>query len=104
MCRITHILHSISFFPLKVTMQLPGIVHLLSKDFLKLVAIANIAAWPFAYFVMDNWLQGFAYHIDIGIWVFALSAALALGIALVTVSFQAIRAALSNPVESLRYE
>jgi len=81
-----------------------GIVALLSKEFLILVAIANIAAWPIAYLVMNKWLQGFAYHIDIGIGIFVMSAVLALGIALITVSFQAVKAALTNPVDSLRYE
>jgi putative ABC transport system permease protein len=81
-----------------------GIVFLLSKQFTKWVLIANLFAWPAAYFVMSEWLKSFAYRINIGIWVFVLSGLLAAGIALVTVSFQAIRAARANPIDSLRYE
>jgi hypothetical protein len=81
-----------------------GIVFLLSKQFTKWVLIANLFAWPTAYFVMSEWLKSFAYRINIGIWVFVLSGMMAAGIALLTVSFQAIRAARANPIESLRYE
>lgn len=81
-----------------------GVAGLLSKDFAKLVIIANVVAWPMAYFAMHKWLQNFAYRIDIEWWVFALAGAMALFIALLTVSTQAIRAALANPVDSLRYE
>ncbi|WP_373512725.1 ABC transporter permease [Persicitalea sp.] len=81
-----------------------GIVALLSKDFLKLVAISIVIASPIAWYAMNAWLQDFAYKIDIGWWVFALAGLLAVGIALFTVSFQSIRAALANPVESLRSE
>ena len=82
----------------------PSIVFLLSKQFTKWVLIANIFAWPAAYFIMNEWLKSFAYRINIGIWVFVLSGMLAVGIALVTVSYQAIRAAWANPADSLRYE
>ena len=81
-----------------------GIVGLLSKDFVKLVVVANIVAWPLAYYAMSAWLENFAYRIDIDWTVFALAGGAALAIALLTVSFQAIRAALRNPVEALRYE
>ncbi|MGH7452479.1 MAG: ABC transporter permease, partial [bacterium] len=81
-----------------------GIAGLLSKDFVKLVLAANLIAWPLAYFAMNKWLQDFAYRIDMGWWVFALAGGIALLIALLTVSTQAIKAALANPVESLRYE
>ena len=81
-----------------------GVVALLSKDFIKLVLLANVIAWPVAYFAMNKWLQDFAYRIDLSWPVFILSGAIALLIALLTVSTQAIRAALANPVESLRYE
>ncbi len=80
------------------------IVRLLSAEFLKLTAIANIIAWPIAYFVMAKWLQDFAYRIDIGIWAFFIAAALALAIAMITISFQTFKAASTNPVDSLRYE
>ncbi len=81
-----------------------GIVGLLSKEFVKLVLIANLLAWPIAYLAMNRWLQDFAYRIDLGWDVFALAGGLALIIALLTVSTQAIKAALANPVEALRYE
>ncbi len=81
-----------------------NIVGLLSSDFVKLVLLANLLAWPVAYYAMNQWLQNFAYRIDVGWWVFALAGGLALLIALATVSSQAIKAALTNPVESLRYE
>jgi putative ABC transport system permease protein len=81
-----------------------GITSLLSKDFLKLVLIALVIASPIAWFGMHKWLQGFAYRIDIGFWVFLLAGVLAISIALLTVSFQAIKAAVANPVKSLRSE
>jgi len=68
------------------------------------VLIANLVAWPVAYFTMNRWLQGFAYKINIGFAVFVFAALLAFLIAFVTISFQAIRAALANPVDSLKYE
>ncbi len=80
------------------------IIVLLSGDFVRLVAIAFILAAPAAWYAMNKWLQNFAYRITIGWWVFALAGGLALVIALVTVSYQAIKAALANPVETLRYE
>ncbi len=81
-----------------------GIVTLLSKDFLKLVLIAFVIATPIAWYAMNQWLQDFAYKIDIPWWIFALAGILAVAIALFTVSFQAIKAALANPVKSLRSE
>jgi putative ABC transport system permease protein len=81
-----------------------GIVVLLSKEFVKWVLMANIIGWPVAYFVMKRWLQNFAYRVDIGLWMFALSAFLVLSIALLTVSYQSIKTALANPINSLRYE
>lgn len=84
--------------------NISSIVHLLSKDFLKPVIIAAIIAFPLAYWFLDSWLQDFAYRTAISWWVFALAAVLALVIALVTISFQAIKAAISNPVKSLRTE
>ena len=81
-----------------------NIVGLMSKDFLLLVAVANLISWPASYFIMNKWLQNFAYRIDIGLWVFALAIALSLFIALLTISFQTIKAATANPVDSLRYE
>jgi putative ABC transport system permease protein len=82
----------------------PNIVTMLSSDFAKLVLIANVVAWPLAFYVMDNWLQDFAYRIGIGWDKFILAAILAGMSALATVSYQAIRAALANPVEAIKYE
>ena len=81
-----------------------NVVGLLSKDFLKLVLLAGIIAFPIAWFSMNKWLQDFAYRINIGWWVFVLAAILALVIAFITVSFQAVRAANTNPVKNLRTE
>jgi ABC-type antimicrobial peptide transport system permease subunit len=77
---------------------------LLSKDFLVLVLIAFILASPLAWWAMHSWLQNFAFHIDVSWWVFALAGVLALLIALLTVSYQAIKVAIANPVKSLRTE
>jgi putative ABC transport system permease protein len=79
-------------------------VRLLSKDFLKLVIIALIIASPIAWYFMDKWLQDYAYRIDIGWWIFAVTGIVALLIAFATIGFQAIKAAVANPVESLRTE
>ncbi len=84
--------------------SVPSIVMLLSKDFLKLVAVAFVIAVPLAYWAMSRWLQNFAYHIDLGPWIFLGAGVLALVIALATDSYQAIRAALADPVDALRYE
>ena len=81
-----------------------NILLLLSREFTKWVIAANLIAWPVAYFVMNRWLQNFAYRTSPGIWPFLLSAVLALAIALLTVSAQSIRAALADPIDSLRYE
>lgn len=82
----------------------PGIMGLLTREFIRYVVIANLIAWPLAYFAMNRWLEGFAYRIDIGPGTFLLAGALALSVALLTVGWQAFRAARMNPVESLRYE
>jgi putative ABC transport system permease protein len=81
-----------------------NIVAMLSKDFLKLVLIAALIAFPVAWWGMHKWLQNFAYKINIGWWVFAIAALAATMVALFTISFQAIRAAIANPVKSLRTE
>ena len=81
-----------------------GIVQLLSKDFLKLVTISILIATPVAWWAMSKWLQSFTYRVTISWWMFALAGAIAICIALVTVSFQAIKAAITNPVKSLRTE
>ena len=81
-----------------------GITFMLSKDFLKLTLVSCLAAFPLSAWIMYNWLQGYTYRIGLAWWVFALAGGLAVLIALVTVSFQAIRAALANPVKSLKAE
>jgi putative ABC transport system permease protein len=81
-----------------------GIVRLLAKEFMLLVIAANLLALPVAYIAMNRWLQSFAYRTNIHAWIFVLTIALSLFIALITVSSQAIRAALTDPVNSLRYE
>ena len=81
-----------------------NITGMLSRDFLKLVAISILIACPLAYYAMNRWLQDFAYRTDISWWVFAIAGMAAIFIALITVSFQAIKAAMSNPVKSLRTE
>jgi putative ABC transport system permease protein len=81
-----------------------GVVVLLTKQFLKWVGLSNLIAWPVAYLAMRGWLNHFAYRTRIGVLVFALAAALALAVALLTVSYQALKAARANPVDSLRYE
>jgi putative ABC transport system permease protein len=84
--------------------SVPQLVGLISGDFAKLVFVANLVAWPLAYYAMDKWLQNFAYKINIDVWIFVTSGFVALAIALATVSSHAIKAATTNPVESLRYE
>jgi putative ABC transport system permease protein len=84
--------------------SVPGIIFLLSRELTKWVLVANILAWPIAYFSMSRWLQNFAYKMSLGLGVFVLSGFLAFAIALATVSYQAIRAAVSDPIDSLRYE
>ena len=81
-----------------------GITGLLAKDFLKLVIASVVIASPVAYYFMQRWLADFAYRIDIQWWMFAVAGVAAVGIALLTVSFQSVRAALANPVQSLRSE
>jgi len=81
-----------------------GIVRMLSKDFLKLVLLAAVIAFPVAWWLMHKWLMDFEYRIDIGWWVFVVAGIVALLIALLTISFQSIKAAIANPVKSLRTE
>ena len=81
-----------------------GIFLLLSRSFVRWVLTANLIAWPIAYFGMSRWLQNFAYRAPIGWTSFALAALLSLGVALLTVSWQALRIARTNPIHALRYE
>ena len=84
--------------------SVPGIVGMLSKEFILLVLIAAVIAFPLAWIGMHSWLKDFAYRINIGWWVFAVAGVLSMFIALTTVSYQALKAALANPVKSLRSE
>lgn len=81
-----------------------SLLFMLSKEFMKWILIANLIAWPFAYYFMEKWLQDYAYRININWWIFVLTGTISLFIALLTVSFQAVKASTANPVESLRYE
>jgi len=83
---------------------LPSIMWLLTGQFTKWVIVANLIAWPIGYWLMNRWLQGFAFRSSISLWIFFVSALAALAIAVLTVSSQVIKAALANPVDSLKYE
>ena len=80
------------------------IVALLSKEYVRIILIANLIAWPVGYFIMNNWLESFSYRIEVGWYIFALSASISVLVALFTVSYQSIKAAISNPIKALRYE
>lgn len=80
------------------------IVGMLSKEYIVLVTIGNLLAWPASYFLMKSWLNNFAYRTSLSPWIFAAAAILSLAVALLTVSYQSLKAALSNPINSLRYE
>ena len=84
--------------------SVPEIIFRLSKEFAKWVLIGNIIAWPVAYFLMNKWLENYAYRININIWIFILSAIITIGVVFITISFHTIKAATANPVKSLRYE
>ena len=84
--------------------SVPSVVSLLSKEYTKLVVISNLIAWPAAYYVMSQWLRGFAYRTNIQIWTFLMASVSALLIAILTVSYHTIKTATANPVDSLRYE
>jgi putative ABC transport system permease protein len=84
--------------------SVPSIVKLISRDFILLVGVAALIAFPVAWYAMYQWLQDFAYRIEIGWWIFIAAGAVALIIAFATISVQAIRAALANPVSNLRTE
>lgn len=76
----------------------------ISREFLVLVLVANLIVWPLAYFIMSRWLQQFAFRVTMGWWMFILTGFAVFAVSLLTVSWQILRAALSNPVDSLRYE
>jgi putative ABC transport system permease protein len=80
------------------------ITMILSREFVTLVVVSNVVAWPVAYYVMNKWLQSFAYRVDLSWWIFMVAGLMALVVASMTVSWQAIKAAVSDPVDALRYE
>jgi len=80
------------------------VVVLLTKDFTKLILIAFVLSVPLSYYIMDQWLESFAYRIEIGISVFLIAGLIALLISWITVSYQSIKAAIANPIKSLRSE
>jgi putative ABC transport system permease protein len=84
--------------------SVPSIIGLLTREYIWLVVLANLLAWPVAYYAMNQWLQDFAYRISVGLGAFLLAGGVALLIAVLTVSYQATKAAIANPVEALRYE
>jgi putative ABC transport system permease protein len=84
--------------------SVPGIILMMSREYTRWVLLANIIAWPISYYTVHRWLHNFAYRSDIGLFVFILAGLIAIVIALLTVGFQAFKAATSNPVDSLRYE
>ncbi|KYG73181.1 hypothetical protein AWN68_10885 [Roseivirga echinicomitans] len=84
--------------------SVPGLFLLLSKEFVVLILISSVIAWPLIYLAMDSWLQGFEYHTSINLLVFVFATVLIIGIALITVSFQTMKSVRLNPVDSLRYE
>jgi putative ABC transport system permease protein len=81
-----------------------NLVLLISREFTKWVLLANLIAWPISYYFMNNWLQEFDYRTSLSWWIFISTGTLALLIALVTVGYQSVRAALADPVDALKYE
>lgn len=84
--------------------SVPGMVSLLSRQFVLYVVLANLIAWPLAYFGMRRWLNDFAYHVDVVWWIFLLAGVATLVLALLTISYHTLRVATADPVKSLRYE
>lgn len=84
--------------------SISAIVVLLSKDFVMLVLVGNLLAVPISYIAVNSWLRDYAYHVDIGTGVFLAATVLSIVIAILTVSYRAIKAATANPVEALKYE
>jgi putative ABC transport system permease protein len=84
--------------------RISDIINLTAKEFLKWIAVANLIAWPVAYYFMRKWLNNFVYKTSIGPWVFLLASGLSLFVVVITISYQTLKAAVANPVDSLRYE
>ena len=89
---------------IEVLVPIINIISLISREFLILLLVANGIAWPIAYYIMNKMMNNYAYRTDLSLWVFFASGLLALFVATLTVSFQALRAARANPVNSLKYE
>jgi putative ABC transport system permease protein len=81
-----------------------SVVVLLIKEFSKWVIVANLIAWPFSYFILDRWLQDFPYRTDINLWLFLGTGLATFLVAIMTVGYQSVKAAVAIPVKSLRYE
>jgi putative ABC transport system permease protein len=81
-----------------------SIIQLINKEFIKLVILSNLIAWPIAWYFMGNWLNNYTYRIELTLRPFILSGLIAIGIALLSVSYQALKASKTNPVNALRYE
>lgn len=77
---------------------------MLTKDLMNMIFLSIVAAWPIVYLLMKKWLDNFAYRISLSIWIFLLSGLMALVIAMLTISYQSIKAVSANPIDSLRYE
>jgi putative ABC transport system permease protein len=84
--------------------SVPGILRLLSREVLVLIVVSFIIAWPIAFYALNRWLQNFAYRISLDFYIFIFAGLIAFTIAILTISFQSVRAALANPVKSLKYE
>lgn len=84
--------------------SIPGIAFLLSKDMIKWILTANLLAWPVSYYALNRWMHNFSYRPQMNLWIFVVSGAMTLIVAILTISYQSIKAALANPIDSLRYE
>ena len=84
--------------------SMTDMAQLISREFIILIALGNIIAWPMVYFAMQWWLQGFAYHADIRIATFLVVGVFAMGMALLTISYHVVKTAKANPIDALRYE
>ena len=80
------------------------ITKMMLTDFMKWVLIANLIAWPIAWYLMDNWLDNFAFHVSFGWWIFVIAGLISIVIASSTVMFQSIKTGLTNPINALKYE
>ena len=84
--------------------SISSLIILVSKQFLKLVLISCVFAWPLAFYLMKNWLNNYAFKIDLNIWIFIISGIMLIIITFITIFYQSIKASRKNPVDSLKYE